>query len=146
MSPRSSQATIVRRALGTAVHTLGLARPDAPAGAPALAPSAEHALAVLADGPATQSVLAARLRLQKSTVSRLTDQLVDGGWARRGPDPQDGRRVVVQLSAKGARRAERQAQAQEEALADLLARLSVDDRRALVQGLVALADAVDTVD
>jgi DNA-binding MarR family transcriptional regulator len=139
MSPRSTQATTVRTALSALVHQLGLARPDAPPGGVPLAPSVEHALAVLLEGPHPQGDLAARLHLQKSTVSRLVDQLADDGWARRIPDPDDGRRVLVQLSAKGRRRAERQAQAQDEALAVLLAQLSVDDRRALVQGLTALA-------
>jgi DNA-binding MarR family transcriptional regulator len=143
MSPRASQATIVRTALASLIHELGLARPEPPPGTPALAPSAEHALAALLGGPLTQGALAARLHLQKSTVSRLTDQLVDGGWARRVPDAEDGRRVVVQLTAKGSRRAEKQAQLQDELLGELLARLSVDDRRALVQGLAALAGSTD---
>ena len=139
MSPRATQATSVRIALSALLLQLGLTRPEAPPGGTALAPSAEHALAVLVDGPLAQGALADRLHLQKSTVSRLVDQLADDGWSRRIPDPEDGRRVLVQLSAKGRRRAERQAQAQDEALTQLLAQLTVDDRRALVQGLTALA-------
>ena len=55
-------------------------------------------------GPATQQRLAEALRLQRSTVSRLVDQLEADGVATRAPNPDDRRSVLVSLTDLGARR------------------------------------------
>lgn len=55
----------------------------------------------------SQRELGARLRLEKSTVSRLAAQLERRGLVHRDADRSDGRVTRVALTAKGARFADR---------------------------------------
>jgi DNA-binding MarR family transcriptional regulator len=56
----------------------------------------------LAAGPGrSMGELVAALSLPAPTLTRLVDGLVDGAEAYRLPDPDDGRRVRVHLSARG---------------------------------------------
>lgn len=62
-------------------------------------------LALLDDmGPLRASDVAARLGLDKSTVSRQVASLVDLGLVHRAADPDDGRAQVLSTSAEGHRR------------------------------------------
>lgn len=51
--------------------------------------------------PLTVNALATHLYLDKSTTSRVLDALERKGYAIRSEDPQDGRVVRVQATAKG---------------------------------------------
>jgi DNA-binding MarR family transcriptional regulator len=135
---RPTQAESVRDSFISVIAQLGLQRPDATAGGELSASETTALGALLDEGPLIQQDLADRLRLQKSSVSRLVDQLVAHGLARRGVNESDGRRVSVSLTAKGRRRAEKVAAARRDAIAPLLARLSADERRGLLQGLTRL--------
>ncbi|MFI9816653.1 MarR family transcriptional regulator [Saccharothrix variisporea] len=56
----------------------------------------QRALGVLAaHGPMTAGDLAKRINLTPGAVTGVVDRLEDAGLARRDPDPQDRRRVVV---------------------------------------------------
>jgi DNA-binding MarR family transcriptional regulator len=124
------------------VRALGLLRPDTtPCGQP-LSITEAHALAELrCDGPLAQNDLARRLRLQKSTVSRLVDQLTGEGLVRRAPNPADGRSILVALTRKGADRAARLARARTALFGDLIAGLGPRDRRTVIDGLDLLETA-----
>ncbi|WP_344233578.1 MarR family winged helix-turn-helix transcriptional regulator [Kribbella hippodromi] len=62
-------------------------------------------LAALAEfGPASQSALAARAHVYKSDLVAVLNELADGGWIRRAPDPSDKRRNVITVTAAGSRR------------------------------------------
>ena len=89
------------------IRALGLLEPDrTPCGQP-LSPSAAHALTELSEGIAlTQSELAARLRLEKSTVSRLVGQLQERGWVERRRAEHDGRVLLLELTDQGRQMAE----------------------------------------
>jgi len=64
-------------------------------------------LAALAElGPASQSVLSGRTRIYKSDLVSVLNQLADGGWVRRAPDPSDKRRNVITVTEPGRRRLE----------------------------------------
>lgn len=52
--------------------------------------------------PLTMGQLGAALDIPLSTVTRLVDWLEEGGFARRQPDPDDGRVIRVTLTASGA--------------------------------------------
>ena len=61
-----------------------------------------YALDALAeDGDLTMQRLAQRMHLAISTMTRVVAQLVRRGYARRRPDPEDGRVVRVAITPRG---------------------------------------------
>ena len=52
----------------------------------------------------TMSGLADRLRVNRSTATRAVDRLVTDGLVERFPSPDDGRVVLVRITAEGRRR------------------------------------------
>ncbi|HEY3509921.1 MULTISPECIES: MarR family winged helix-turn-helix transcriptional regulator [Kribbella] len=59
-------------------------------------------LAALAEfGPASQAAVAGRARVYKSDLVAVLNELEDGGWIRRAPDPTDKRRNVITITAAG---------------------------------------------
>lgn len=142
MLEASDDAERLQQAFSGMVRALGLLRPDTtPCGLP-ISVTEAHALGELHDrGPLTQRQLAAALGLQKSTISRLVDQLEGRDLARRSPNPDDGRSVLVALTDNGTIRAGRLARARRELFGDLIERLSVADRRTVIDGLTRLEEA-----
>ncbi|GEL98069.1 MarR family winged helix-turn-helix transcriptional regulator [Cellulomonas terrae] len=94
-------------------------------------------------GALSQQELAARLGLEKSTVSRLAAGMVDRGWLSRERDPDDRRLYRLQLTAAGQDVADRVGTELSEHHGRLLARLSPDERHALGVGLGALVRELD---
>ncbi|MGQ0831957.1 MAG: MarR family winged helix-turn-helix transcriptional regulator [Microthrixaceae bacterium] len=142
MLEASDDAERLQQAFSGMVRALGLLRPDTtPCGLP-ISVTEAHALGELHDrGPLTQRQLAAALGLQKSTISRLVDQLEGRDLARRSPNPDDGRSVLVALTDNGTIRAGRLARGRRELFGDLIERLSVADRRTVIDGLTRLEEA-----
>lgn len=126
------------------VRNFGLHQPDrTPCGQP-LPVSEAHALAEIArEGALRQRELARRLRLEKSTVSRLVNNLVARGWVHRHTADGDGRGVLLRLTLAGANAAANQADARRARLAALLDRVPDHQRAAVVAALQALAEAAD---
>lgn len=125
------------------VRSFGLHRPhETPCGRPI--PVAEaHALMDLAKaGPMNQGELALRLRLEKSTVSRLVRQLEKRGWIRRGGHAQDRRVVLLRLTAAGARAASRLATARSVKFDRLLDGIPEAKRARVLDALGILVDAL----
>jgi DNA-binding MarR family transcriptional regulator len=124
------------------VRAFGLHRPDeTPCGTP-VPVSEAHALSVLADeGPLNQTDLVHHLALGKSTVSRLVDQVVARGWARRATSPDDARCRLVELTPAGHEAARTMAQARAARIARLLRRIPEDDRPAVLAALETLTEA-----
>ena len=82
--------------------------------------------------------LVAATQLPAPTLTRLVDAAVDAALAYRLPDPDDGRKVVVQLSGLGLTRLSR-LEALVRAHQDALARALGSDRVALaIEGLAGL--------
>jgi len=52
-------------------------------------------------GPATQADLARAVGVAGSTLTRRLEQMEDDGLIERTNDPDDGRRIIVQLSERG---------------------------------------------
>lgn len=125
------------------VRAFGLHRPDeTPCGQP-LPVSEAHALAELARGDGlSQNELAARLRLEKSTVSRLVGQLAARGWIERERDPSDGRAVCLRLTERGAALAGDIAEARRRKFAAVLERIPDDERDQVLRALDVLTEAM----
>ena len=104
--------------------------------------SEAHALSEIATHPhITQQVLANRLRLQKSTVSRLVTQLVTRGWVQRAAHPIDRRAQTLSLTTAGRDVAERLERARTRRFEALLDALPTADRREIVRAVALLATA-----
>jgi DNA-binding MarR family transcriptional regulator len=138
------EAAAAQEALQRFVRNFGLHQPDrTPCGQP-LPVSEAYAVAELhREGRMRQVELARRLRLEKSTVSRLVTNLANRGWVRRHAADDDGRGVHLELTDAGATAAERLATARQARFAALLDRVPGDRRAALVAALQLLAEATD---
>ncbi|GAA0940010.1 MarR family winged helix-turn-helix transcriptional regulator [Virgisporangium aurantiacum] len=138
------EAAAAQEALQRFVRNFGLHQPDrTPCGQP-LPVSEAYAVAELhREGRMRQVELGRRLRLEKSTVSRLVTNLANRGWVRRHTADDDGRGVQLELTDAGATAAERLATARQARFAALLDRVPDDQRAALVAALQLLAEATD---
>ncbi|GAA2405824.1 hypothetical protein GCM10010191_12170 [Actinomadura vinacea] len=126
------------------VRAFGLHQPDqTPCGQP-VPVSEAHALGELArDGALRQHDLAHRLRLEKSTTSRLVTQLIKRGWAERIPAHGDGRGVLVRLTPDGANAAARLAEARALRFSAILDRVPPGERANVLHALELLANATE---
>jgi DNA-binding MarR family transcriptional regulator len=132
--------------LTTFIRAFGLHQPEqTPCGQP-IPVSEAHALSELAHAPDRrlgQHQLTQRLRLQKSTVSRLVGQLQRRGWLRRQPHPHDGRATLLVLTPAGVDAAEQLAQARQAKFAALLAAIPAHQRDGVLHALDTLVEALD---
>jgi DNA-binding MarR family transcriptional regulator len=85
--------------------------------------------------------LAKHLGVTASTMSLTVDRLVRGGYVRRGPDPQDGRRVGLRLTKAGVRIKREKSVLDPERVDSMLRRLSKEERTHALAGLSLLARA-----
>jgi DNA-binding MarR family transcriptional regulator len=87
--------------------------------------------------------LAAHMGVTVATMSLAIDRLERKGYARRDRDREDGRRVLVRITASGLRVREAKSVLDPVRVEQLLARLSPADREAALKGLQLLARAAD---
>ncbi|GAA3158623.1 MULTISPECIES: MarR family winged helix-turn-helix transcriptional regulator [Nonomuraea] len=134
----------LQEAVARFVRAFGLHQPDqTPCGQP-VPVSEAHALGELArDGALRQSELAHRLKLEKSTTSRLVTQLISRGWAERIPAPGDGRGRLVRLTDQGALAASRLAEARAQRFSAVLDRVPEAERADVLRALTILTEAID---
>ena len=124
------------------VRAFGLLRPEStPCGQP-IPVSEAHAVGELAGGPVGQLGLGRRLRLEKSTVSRLVGQLVARGWVERRADQRDGRAVLLHLTPAGEQAARQLRAAREAKFARLLESIPPDQRGEVLRALSTLTEAL----
>ncbi|GAA2393785.1 MarR family winged helix-turn-helix transcriptional regulator [Nonomuraea africana] len=140
----SEQSHELQEAVARFVRAFGLHQPgQTPCGRP-IPVSEAHALGELArEGELRQLDLVHRLRLEKSTTSRIVGQLVARGWAERTTAPGDGRGVLVRLTEQGRTAAAQLARARQERFDAALARIPEDERDAVLRALALLTEAVD---
>jgi DNA-binding MarR family transcriptional regulator len=126
------------------VRSFGLHRPEeTPCGEPIPVGEA-HALMDLAKhGPMNHGDLAVRLKLQKSTVSRLVRQLERRDWITRDNFSKDNRVILIKLTRKGNAAAKRLGRARRSKFDSLLAAIPESQRRNVITTLTALAKALD---
>lgn len=124
------------------VRAFGLHRPDdTPCGA-GVSVSEAHALAALATAALmTQGQLALELRLTKSTVSRLVDQLIERGWINVGTSNADRRCRIVSLTPGGQTAAAQLEDRRRARMAGLLDAIPPDRRAEVLDALSLLSEA-----
>jgi len=98
-------------------------------------------LATLEDyGPASQATLGRRSGIHLSDMVAAINELADHGLVERAPDPSDGRRNIISLTTAGKRQLRRLEKRLTECQDELLAPLSPDERRQLINLLSTLSD------
>ena len=101
---------------------------------------------LLLHGDATPSELAARTLTDASSVTGVVGKLLDKALVARRRDPEDGRRVVLSLRAKGRALARRTPVPVQERLVAAVAELRAEDARALARSLRAIVAAMGAAD
>lgn len=86
--------------------------------------------------------LAESLRLDKSTVSRSVDNLVNTGLVQREADPEDRRYVALKLSAQGGLVFDDLEDRMEKYFAEIVDYLPSEKREQVLESLTLLAEAV----
>ncbi|WP_411125244.1 MarR family winged helix-turn-helix transcriptional regulator [Streptomyces sp. x-19] len=97
-------------------------------------------LARLSDqGGVTASELASVEGVRHQSMTATVAALATLGLVQRNPDPDDGRRLLITLTAEGQRRVEEGRQARTEWLAgQLQAKCTEDERRAVIAAMTVL--------
>jgi DNA-binding MarR family transcriptional regulator len=91
------------------------------------------------EGPSSASVLAGAEAVSHQAIGAILTVLQTRGFIERSPDPTDGRRQLISLTAAGVARAENTTSAREEWLARALQdRLTEDERRAVRRAMTLL--------
>lgn len=112
---------------------------------PGLGVSASESMALghlVAVGETTQQELGSHLGLEKSTVSRLVDGMVQKGWVAKKRDPENRRYQKLALTPIGEQAAKQIMEAMRERHARWIAGLTPHEREALAIGLTALVRAM----
>ena len=100
-----------------------------------LSPSAVHALIEIEKGGVTAGELGARLRLEKSSVSRMLRKLTTSGDVEAAATETDGRVKMLSLTAAGRARVAAIHAFAGKQVADALTRLGPGQDRAVLEGL-----------
>jgi DNA-binding MarR family transcriptional regulator len=121
------------------VRVAGLLHPDQTMAGHTLSLSQAFALHELdTDAPLSQRDLAQRLRLEKSTVSRLVADLESRGLVTRRRDPDNRRVYRLHISAEGRRAHAQMGSAFHDQYLRMTAALTAQERAALLDGLPGL--------
>jgi DNA-binding MarR family transcriptional regulator len=105
-----------------------------------LTPTQFAAMARLQErGPLSQNRLGRAIALDAATIKGVVDRLVGRGLLRVEPDPDDGRRSLVSLTAEGEQTARRCSQLAVEISAETLAPVPAEEREQLLALLADLA-------
>jgi DNA-binding MarR family transcriptional regulator len=129
------------------VRACGLHNPDrTPCGQP-VPISEAHALMEIGRGaPISQVELASRLRLEKSTVSRLVRTLEQRGWVSRHRSSDDGRVDELSLTGSGADAHDDLGQARARRFAAVLSHIPGDERPGVFHAIDLLVEALRVTD
>jgi len=95
-------------------------------------------------GPSTPGAIAARERVQPPSVTRTLSCLVTEGLALREPHPDDGRQVLVSVSAKGEAVLAAERDRRDEWLARRLTGLTTAERATLREAAALLEQLADS--
>lgn len=131
----------VREASRQIVRELGFMKPTL--AATDYPPSAVHAIVEIGrHGALAAAQLAERLKLEKSSVSRMVRKLIEAGELRESPSAEDGRVKLLTLTARGRRTLAAIDAYGSQQVAKALAPLSAAERQAVECGLRTYAQAL----
>jgi DNA-binding MarR family transcriptional regulator len=144
---RDMEKTSFDQLLMDVFREMGAHRPEQLLPGWSLSLSELYALSLLAErAPLSQQEMGVALGLEKSSVSRLVQQLEEQGWVRRERDARDSRLRLLRLTEEGEHIAERLQRHMSTAHAALFARLTPHEQAALLEGLTALRRALQGPD
>lgn len=104
-----------------------------------------HALTMLyRDAPLSQQELAERLRLEKSTVSRMVDDLETKSWVERCICDDDRRQKLIHLTESGRKRADSVSGARLNHFEAILDQIPENERNSVHESLKTLRDAINS--
>ncbi|MBI3688643.1 MAG: MarR family transcriptional regulator [Actinobacteria bacterium] len=139
----SPDVTALQTQITAFVRAFGLHQPDqTPCGRPIPVSEAHALMEIERDGPLPQHELATRLRLEKSTVSRLVSQLHGRGWIERGKRDGDARVIWLKLTDAGRTAATQLATARTATFAALLDAIPADKRDTVLDSITTLVEAL----
>lgn len=139
-----AEKTTFDQLLMDVIREMGVHRPEQVFPGWALSLSDIYALNILAErAPLSQQDLGAALKLEKSSVTRLVQQLEQRGWVLRERDPRDSRLRLLRLTELGAQMTAKMHQHMHERHAELFNQLTPEEQSALIQGLTALRRAFE---
>lgn len=96
-----------------------------------VAPHHFSVLARLEGGPLTPRALADVEKVSAPSMTRTVGCLVDDGLVERHDDPQDGRRVLIELTAEGRQTLARTRRRRDRWMSERVAELTREERQAL---------------
>lgn len=99
-----------------------------------------------ANGPSKQRVLVDRIRMDRSSLVYVIDELERQGLAERGRDETDRRSHAVRITTKGRRRLTAATAAADQAMQHLLSGLTATDKVRLEQLLAKLINGLSVTD
>lgn len=102
-------------------------------------------LQTVLEGEWDVSSLAIHTRVTKSAMTRLIDGLETRGWVSRDKDNDDGRRVVVSLTADGKKEAKRLSRLTEQSVARILGSIPAAERDQAIRTIHLLRQAAEQV-
>lgn len=94
----------------------------------------------------TAKELSEILRLDKSGISRMIEELVQKGFVKREPSEEDRRYVVLNLTAKGIKRFEKIENDMNDRFKDILKKIPRDKRAQVIEALELYNAALETDD
>jgi len=125
------------------IRTLGLHQPDrTPCGQPVSVAESHAVLELGRESGLSQNALAARLRLEKSSVSRIVTALERRGWVVRKRDLRDSRIVSVYLTDDGRDAAANLAASRRTKFERIFGAIPANERAAILSSLDTLVQAI----
>lgn len=96
-----------------------------------------------AHGDTRLNRLSDRLQVNASTTLRTVDRLIATGLVVRRENPEDRREVLIELTARGRRLVDDVTARRRAAIEDIVRAMPARQRAAMVEALLAFADAAD---